>query len=415
MWWVLMGEFWDELGHQKTRIILTTFAIAWGTFTVVLLLALGEGVKQRIVSELISAYDQVISVRGGFSGVPYRGLAPGRPIEFTEDDVKAIRDGVKAIDGISPLYSRGRVIKTAGQIQVRRGRVEGVHPDYGRLRRIAPAAGGRFINDRDLEGRRRVVVLGDSLAVQLFPNGDALGSSLLLDNQSFVVVGVEESRTEASLEFAEERFRAIIPASTYVAVFGGRRVGQILVRPRDSKAKEGLEQELRILLGARHRFDPADQRALWFTDWEEDARTAWKILTGIQVFLGMIGGLTLLAAGAGVANIMFVAVHERTMEIGIKLAVGARRAHILAQFTFEALVLAFAGGLAGLAAGAAGVWLVRLFPIQHEIVAYLVHPQVSWPIGIAMVLALTLIGLVAGLFPARRAAAMDPVDALRYE
>ena len=415
MWKVLLGEFWGELGHQKTRVLLTSFAIAWGTFTVVLLLALGEGMKQRILSELVSAYDQAISVRGGYSGVPYRGLGRDRPIRFTEDDVTAIRDRVPGIDGLSPVYSRSSVTKTVGRVSVGRGRVEGIYPDYGPMRRIAPAAGGRFINDRDLASRRRVVFLGDSLAAQLFPDGDALGSSLFLNNQVFFVVGVEESKPGGGFESFEERFRALIPASTFVAVFGVRTVSQIILRPRDSRAKQGLEQELRTLLGARLRFDPQDSRALWVTDYEEEARIAWAVLTGIQVFLGMIGGLTLLAAGAGVANIMYVAVHERTREIGVRMTVGARRVHIMSQFIFEALVLSFTGGLVGLAAGAGAVSLVRMIPTQHEVLVYLLKPEVSWPIGIAMVFALALIGLVAGLFPARRAAAMDPAEALRYE
>jgi putative ABC transport system permease protein len=207
----------------------------------------------------------------------------------------------------------------------------------------------------------------------------------------------------------------VIPASTFVAVFGSRSVNEILLRPADRRDVEGLEEELRSLLGARHRFDPSDRRALWFTDWGEQARTAWKILVGVQVFLGMIGGLTLLAAGVGVANIMYVAVYERTMEIGIKMAIGARRRHIMAQFIFEALILALAGGLAGLALGGGGVALVKMVPKEHEALTYLLNPAISWPIALATVCVLTLIGLVAGLFPARRAASLDPVEALRYE
>jgi putative ABC transport system permease protein len=282
------------------------------------------------------------------------------------------------------------------------------------MRSIDAAAGGRFINDRDQAGRRRVVFLGDSLAAELFPDGDALGSSVLLNKQVFTVVGVEESGT-GGIESFEERYRALIPSSTFVAVFGDRTVRRIMILPRNAQAKEGLEDRLRTLLGGRLRFDPQDRRAIWYMDYEAEARIAWMILTGFQAFLGMIGGLTLLAAGAGVANIMYVAVYERTMEIGIKMAVGARRAHIMAQFIFEALFLSFLGGLVGLGAGAGAAALVRMIPTEHEVLVYLLKPEVSWPIGFAMVLSLTVIGLVAGLFPARRAAAMDPVEALRYE
>lgn len=415
MWKVLLAEFWDDLGHQKTRVILTIFAIAWGTLTVVLLLALGEGMKQRVISDLLSGYDQVISLQGRSTRLPFKGFGPRRVIRLEEDDVQALTNRVQGIDGISPVYSRYSETKTVDTISVRRGAVEGVYPEYAGLRSISAVSGGRFINDRDQDQRRRVVFMGDSLAAQLFPDGDAQGNSLLLGKQVFTVIGVEESKPEAGMESMGDRFRAVIPASTYTAVYGDQYVSRIMIRPRDPQAKEELERNIRVLLGARHQFDPVDERALYFRDYEEDAREAWAILTGIQIFIGMIGGLTLLAAGAGVANFMYVAVHDRTMEIGIKLAIGARRSHIMAQFIFEALILSLTGGIAGLAAGGLGAWAIGKIPTDHEVLVYLIHPEVSWPIGIATALSLGIIGLVAGLFPARRAAAMVPVEALRYE
>jgi putative ABC transport system permease protein len=169
------------------------------------------------------------------------------------------------------------------------------------------------------------------------------------------------------------------------------------------------------VLGRRHRFDPADERALSIWDVIEQEKLTRRIMLGIQIFLGVVGGLTLVVAGVGVANVMFVAVRERTREIGIKRALGARRRHIVAQFVFEALLLALIGGLAGLAVAAAVVFIVDGLPPSNEAMEYLANPKLPWPIALGTVLILTAIGLAAGVFPARRAAAVDPVQSLRYE
>jgi putative ABC transport system permease protein len=168
-------------------------------------------------------------------------------------------------------------------------------------------------------------------------------------------------------------------------------------------------------LSERHRFDPADRSALYVNDYAADAVEAWRVLTGMQVFMGMVGGLTLLVAAVGVANIMYVAVKERTREVGIKLALGARSKHIVAQFVFEAVLLSISGGLAGLAAAGVAVGIMNGIQPENEALQYLLKPVISWNIGFAIVLILTFIGFMAGVFPARRAAALDPAESLRYE
>jgi len=416
MWQILLSEFWDDLRSQRTRVLLTAFGVACGTFIVVVLLALGEGIKRGVMTELLGQYDQAIGVYGGMTSQPYRGLPARRLVRFDIDDVAALKRAVPDIVAVSPIFSNWDVRLTgAGGRDSRDAEVQGVDASFAQLKDMTAAPGGRFLNDRDVTERRRVVFLADSLARLLFPDGDALGNAVRLNNQPFTVIGIAPRPVQTGMEFNDDANLAIIPWSTFSAVYNQLNPGRLVIRARDPRHSENVQESLRRVLGERHRFDPADKGAVYMQDWAEDARTAWRILTGIQVFMGMVGGLTLLVAAVGVANIMYVAVKERTLEVGIKLALGARSRHIVSQFVFEAVLLATAGGIAGLAAAWVAVFIMDSLNPTNEALQYLMNPVISWPIGFATVLILVIIGFLAGLFPARRAAALDPVESLRYE
>ncbi|MGD8277128.1 MAG: ABC transporter permease [Gemmatimonadota bacterium] len=415
MWTVLLSQFWNDLGTQRTRVLLTTFGIACGTFIVVVLLALGEGIKRAVLREVLGEFEQAIMVYGGRTTQPFRGLPARRRIRFDDDDVAAIVQDVPDIAAASNVYS-GRVrLTVAGSRASEDVSLQGVEASFASLRKMTAAPGGRFLNDRDDAERRRVVFLADSLARLLFPGGDAVGSAVRLNNQPFTVIGVATRRVQTNIELNAEPMLAVIPASTFTAVYNQRHPNSIVLRARDPQNSQGVQDGLRRVLAERHRFDPADRSALYLNDWAEEAREAWRILTGIQIFMGMVGGLTLLVAGVGVANIMYVAVKERTREIGIKRAIGARAPHIVVQFVFEAVVLSIAGGFAGLAAAWIAVLILNGLHPVNEALQYLMNPVISWPIAFATVLILTVTGFLAGIFPARRAAHLDPVESLHYE
>jgi putative ABC transport system permease protein len=192
-------------------------------------------------------------------------------------------------------------------------------------------------------------------------------------------------------------------------------VSHILVRPRDLRDAERVKRRLYEVLGARHSFDPDDTRALRMWDFIEEERVSRAMGLGIQIFLGVVGALTLIVAGVGVGNIMWVVVRDRTREIGLKLAIGARRRHVLAQFVFEAVLICLSGGLAGLALGAGIVTGVAALPKTNEAMFFIANPALPWPVVLGTVGILVAIGIVAGVFPARRAAALDPVESLRWE
>ena len=415
MWQILLSQFWDDLGAQRTRVLLTGFGIACGTFIVVVLLALGEGVKRAVMREVLGEYDQAIVLYGGMTTQPFRGLPARRPIRFEDDDVAAIMLDVPDVGLASKVYQSRVRLTVPGTRAAEDAEVQGVDASYASLRNVTAAPGGRFLNERDDAERRRVVFLADSLARLLFPAGDAIGNAVRLNNQSFTVIGVATRRVQTTIEPSDDNTLAIIPASTYTAVYNQRNPSRIVLRARDPQHSQDVQDGVRRVLAERHRFDPADRSAVYLNDWAEEAREAWRILTGIQVFMGLVGGLTLLVAGVGVANIMYVAVKERTLEVGIKLAIGARAPHIIAQFVFEAVVLSIAGGLAGLAAAWAAVLIMNGLDPGNEVLQYLMNPVISWPIAFATVLILSVTGFLAGVFPARRAARLDPVESLRYE
>ena len=192
-------------------------------------------------------------------------------------------------------------------------------------------------------------------------------------------------------------------------------MSHLLIRPRDVKEAATVKQRLYDVLGRRYKFDPADIRALSMWDFIEGQKENDAIGLGIQIFLGLVGAFTLIVAGVGVANIMYVVVRERTREIGIKRAVGARRPHIMAQFVGEALMITLLGGAIGLAVAGLIVAGVNAIPNQDPAMRYIANPILSWPIAMGCSITLAVIGLSAGILPARRAAAVDPVESLRYE
>ncbi|NIP83585.1 MAG: FtsX-like permease family protein [Gemmatimonadetes bacterium] len=414
MFRLLLAEFWTDLKAQRTRALLTLFAVFWGTLTIVLLLSFGEGLKRAVVEGLIGAGSRMYMVYGGETTEPFEGLPGGRRIRLVEQDLDLLMRSIPQIDRGSVSYGRYATLLESEALTTTT-MMEGVHPDFSDLRSMFPVDGGRFLNDRDMAERRRVIFLGDSIATRLFPAGGAVGGTVKIDGLPFTVVGTMATKAQSGMNNGPDADRAIIPASTLRTIYGPTRVSHILVRPRDIREAARVKRRLYEVLGAKYSFDPDDTRALRMWDFIEDERMSRNIGLGIQIFLGVVGALTLIVAGVGVANIMYVVVRERTREIGVKLAVGARRRHIMAQFVFEAILICSTGGLAGLLLGGSIVTLVARLPDTNEAMFYIANPTLSWPITLATVAILMGIGILAGVFPARRAAALDPVESLRYE
>lgn len=360
MWIELLKEFFQDLKAHRTRAILTIVAITWGTIAVVLLLSFGKGLGHQAQQGMINAGNRIMVLYGGETGMPFEGQPKGRKIRMVEEDADMLRAAIPMIAMISPQY-RESVRLTYGKTSTYT-ECEGVNSLFEEMRHMFPAAGGRFLNEVDVAQQRRVLVLGSKIAKEVFGGEYPIGKQLLLDGIPFIVVGTMQPKLQTSMSNGPDANRAIIPYSTFRTMYGSKRVNSIVVRPIDPSRQEEVKKEIFRVLARKYHFHPDDERTLFIWDFIENEKMGAKIGLGIEIFLFSVGFLTLLIAGVGVANVMYVVVKERTREIGIKLAVGARRSYILAQFISEALLLAFVGGTIGLLFSWGVVSVVRLFP-----------------------------------------------------
>ncbi len=260
-----------------------------------------------------------------------------------------------------------------------------------------------------------MVFLGDAAERRLFDDEDAVGKTIYIQSVPFTVIGVMQHKAQMGSYQGRDEDVIVMPANTFVAIFGDPWLDNIIYQPVIPDNSAEVEKKVLAAMGAKHRFDPEDESALNFWDTIEQQKITLNVLLGIEIFLGIIGGLTLIIAGVGVANIMYVSIRERTREIGVKMAMGARKSYIVTQFLLEAVGITFLGGFFGMSFTYITTEIFRRIPTQSEIFDIMGKPIVSFEIGMVVIIILGIMGLLSGLFPALRAASINPVDALRYE
>jgi len=412
-------DIWREIlatiRKNKMRTFLTGFSVAWGIFMLMILLGSGNGLSNGVAANFMNDAVNAMWIWTGETTIPYQGMKSGRPIQFHNED----QEIVKKVSGVGVSSGRYFMGNTRYSYNKESGEYTTItcHPELKEVENLIIKE-GRFINKIDILQKRKVVVLGTDIKQALFKDSTALGEYVNINNVPFKVVGI-------STEPGSTRNRnAFMPVSTAQMIFSGsNRLHNLAltINAETLEESQAIEDQIRNSLARQHKFDPKDEGAIGLYNKLENYIQTMKIFQAIKIFIWIIGIGTLIAGIVGVSNIMLIVVKERTKEIGIRKAIGASPSSVIGLIMLESILITTIAGYIGLVLGTGLMELINYFMVQSagatpdQGESIFMNPTVDFNIAVASTLLLIIAGAIAGYIPAKRAASIKPIVALRDE
>ena len=404
-------EIWQTISRNRKRSIMTAFGVFWGIFMLTIMLGAGLGLKNALFSQLGDMSVNSCFFWGGRTSIPYKGLPSGRYWQIENEDLAAIKKQVPNVRSVGSViwgseYKFSRNDKKGDYSLV------GYNPDFQQIS-PQPIRFGRFFNEIDMEQQRKVCILTEQVWLDLFPGGeDPVGSTIRMNNMYLTVIGMIKV-PDRGFRFHGDK-SVLMPVSTMQQMYNmGHKLHSVAVAANDDADIKEVETNIKQLVFARHTISPDDTKAVYSQNLGEQVNKFNSLFGGIGTLTWIVGIGTLLAGLVGVSNIMLVIVRERTQEIGVRRALGARPRIIISQIMSESFVLTFVAGIFGLALAVA--LLSGAESVLTASAGRPIRPQISFGTGMLSMTVLILGSLLAGILPASRALRIKPVDAIREE